>query len=116
MHIEDFKILVRNLDKKYNGLMFGKKHEVYTRSEDKLHNFKRAADTKQTTPEDALLGMMNKHIVSIYDMVDDLTLEGRMPLPLEHPLKVWDEKIGDAINYLKLLRALIEERYNEEAG
>ncbi len=109
MHIEDFKILVRNLDKKYNGLMFGKKHEEYTRGDDKLHNFKRAADTKQTTPEDALLGMMNKHIVSVYDMVDDLTLLGR-----EHPLKSWDEKIGDAINYLKLLRALIEERYNKE--
>ena len=109
MHIEDFKALVKSIDRKYNGLMFGKKHEEYTRGNDKLHNFKRAADTKQTTPEDALLGMMNKHTVSIYDMVDDLTLLGR-----EHSLKVWDEKIGDNINYLKLLRALIEERYNEE--
>lgn len=53
-----------------------------------------------------------KHIISILDMVDDLdhikpSVKDSIFLA---KLPQWDEKIGDAINYLILLRALVEER------
>lgn len=52
-------------------------------------------------PERALAGMMAKHIVSLYDMcyADRETYD----------VGTWDEKITDSINYLILLRAIIEE-------
>ena len=63
-----------------------------------------------TTPENALIGMLAKHMVSILDMVDDI------PSGAYHGIQEWDEKIGDAVNYLLLLEGLIEERYNQEAS
>jgi hypothetical protein len=55
---------------------------------------------KGETPEQALAGMMAKHTVSIYDMCCD---------GLSHPIEMWDEKITDHINYLILLKTLVEE-------
>ena len=69
-------------------------------TEDRLHNFKIAATLQGITPIQALAGMMSKHTVSINDMC-----RGG-----EYPLGMWDEKIGDSINYLLLLRALVEEK------
>jgi hypothetical protein len=85
------------------GSVLGAKAVEYARG-DRLSNFKRAAALKKTTPERALEGMMTKHVIAIYDYIDDLEAGKVMPLP------VWHEKIGDTINYLVLLRALIEER------
>ena len=78
------------------------KGQEYSRGGDRLHNFKKAAEIEKTTPEKALLGMAMKHIVSIMDMVEDLPA-----LPTEEQQA---EKFTDAINYLLLLEALIEER------
>ena len=78
------------------------KGQEYSRGGDRLHNFKKAAAIEKCTPEKALLGMAMKHIVSIMDMVDDLP-----DLPGQN---TQDEKFTDAINYLLLLEALIEER------
>lgn len=78
-----------------------KDHE-YSRGGDRLHNFKKAAEIEKCSPEKALLGMAMKHIVSIMDMVEDLPV-----LPTEAQQA---EKFTDAINYLLLLEALIEER------
>lgn len=67
---------------------------------DRLHNFKTAAEIQECTPVQALGGMMAKHTVSVYDMIntgDTYTKE------------LWDEKITDHINYLLLLKALVEE-------
>ncbi len=69
-------------------------------TEDRLHNFKTAAALHGCTPEKALAGMMAKHTVSVYDMCNS----GE-----EYPLDLWDEKITDSINYLLLLRAIVEE-------
>ncbi len=57
-----------------------------------------AAGFQGITPEKALWGMATKHLVSISDMVS----QGR-----DYSEDVWDEKIGDAINYLILLRAMV---------
>lgn len=37
-------------------------------TDDRLHNFKVAAELEKTSPQAALAGMMAKHTVSIYDM------------------------------------------------
>lgn len=69
-------------------------------TEDRLHNFKVAANLQNTSSVKALGGMMCKHTVSIFDMINS----GE-----EYPLEMWDEKLGDQINYCLLLRALVEE-------
>lgn len=69
-------------------------------TEDRLHNFKVAAALHGCTPEKALAGMMAKHTVSVYDMCNS----GEV-----YNLDLWDEKITDSINYLLLLRAIVEE-------
>ena len=56
------------------------------------------------TMKQALAGMMAKHTISIYDMC-----QGG-----EYTHAKWIEKITDNINYLILLRAMIEEDYKEE--
>lgn len=70
---------------------------------DRLHHFKKAAAIMNATPKAALLGMLTKHLVSVSDMCTD----GRT-----YSLARWDEKITDSINYLLILRALVEEEHN----
>ena len=80
----------------------GCKAEEYA-TEDRLHNFKIAAELQHCTPVKALGGMMSKHTVSVYDLIEDFE-KGK-----EIPMSMWEEKIGDSINYLLLLTALIVE-------
>lgn len=70
-------------------------------TEDRLHNFKVAAELEQVPAVQALAGMMAKHTVSVYDMCKS----GK-----EYPLALWEEKITDHINYLLLLNALIRDK------
>ena len=44
------------------------KHREYA-TEDDFHNFNVAAELQNITPLQALLGMMDKHVVSVHDMV-----------------------------------------------
>jgi hypothetical protein len=67
---------------------------------DRLYNFKRAAEIQRTTPQQALVGMFMKHLVSVLDLV-----EGSIS-PTEYMV---NEKVGDAINYLILLEAILKE-------
>ena len=69
-------------------------------TEDRLHNFKVAGAFEETTPEDALFGMMAKHLVSVKDMCKG----GR-----KYPVLLWHEKITDSINYLLLLNAMVRD-------
>jgi len=87
--------------------VLGKKAGEYARGDDRLHNFKRVAAVKGCTAADACIDGFCKHLVSILDMVDDL---GK---GTKNPVALWDEKIGDAINYLILLEAIIKEGTNE---
>jgi hypothetical protein len=81
--------------------MLTTKNGAYNPNEDKLHIFKRTAMLRGTTPQGALSGMMAKHTGSIYDMCES----GK-----EYPIEVWNEKISDHINYLLLLRAVVEDQ------
>ena len=83
-------------------MLIDKANEYAT--DDRLHNFKVAASVQGIKPIEALAGMMAKHTVSIYDM---------MCSDKRYPLEMWEEKIGDHINYLLLLRALLEEDEND---
>jgi hypothetical protein len=74
-------------------------------SEDRLHNFKIAAGLQQCTPERALGGMLVKHTVSIFDMLN------KQSNHFQYPLEQWSEKITDHLNYLILLWALVNERH-----
>ncbi len=79
------------------------KAKEYARG-DRLHNFKKAAGLSGWTPEKVCFGFMMKHLVSVADIVNDLDGGTRASSAM------LDEKVGDAINYLILLRALFHER------
>lgn len=68
---------------------------------DRLLHFKKAAAIINATPKEALLGMLSKHIVSVSDMCTDKETC--------YTLEKWEEKITDSINYLLILRAIVEE-------
>jgi len=99
MDVQEFE---REVDEQYEWCMniLKKKGLEYGRC-DRLHNFKIAAKLMGVNPKHALAGMMVKHIVSVYDMcMDDHTRYSRA---------MWEEKIGDTINYLFLLKSLLIE-------
>lgn len=75
-----------------------RKGEEYA-TEDRLHNFKMAAGLQGITQKQALAALLAKHIVSVYDMI--WTDSG-------YPISQWNEKIGDSINYLLILRAMVD--------
>jgi len=68
---------------------------------DRLSAFKTAAALQSCSPQQALAGMMAKHIVSLYDMC---FAEG-----MSFSLDIWNEKITDSLNYLFLLKAIVKE-------
>lgn len=80
------------------AMLFNKAKEYAT--EDRLHNFKTAAALQGVTPMEALSGMMAKHTVSVYDM---------MQSEESFTIAQWTEKISDHINYLLLLKAIVIE-------
>jgi hypothetical protein len=93
------KLLHRRLELTRGVL--GMKAGEYAPPTDRLHNFRTAAILSHQTPAEALRGMLVKHWVSVMDIV------ARGP---KCPDEVIDEKVGDAINYLVLLEAVLKER------
>lgn len=77
------------------------KHKEYA-TEDDFHIFNVAAVLQGVTPEQALIGMMDKHVVSVHDLVNEHA-EGR-----QVAAETWREKICDNINYLLILWAMVE--------
>jgi hypothetical protein len=78
----------------------------YAGDVDVFANFVKAAPAARVrTKEKALWGMAMKHFVSIGDMVEGLETE-----PIKGFSKAYvEEKIGDMINYLILLEAMLKE-------
>lgn len=102
MNTEQFNKILADRQSKIAAVLSHKAREYAdTGNDDRLYNFRRAAELQRTTPEKALLGMLAKHWVSVLDLIEE-----RIP-----PTKATiDEKVGDAINYLILLEALLRER------
>jgi hypothetical protein len=70
---------------------------------DRLSNFKKIAAFRSVEPEEALMGLVAKHIVALDDFIQEL--------PAKCQTKDrWVEKLGDIIAYMILLEALIDER------
>lgn len=102
MHAKTFDdILEYRLDKTRRVL--ASKAEEYASCDDRMHNFRRAAALQGTTPALALVGMWSKHVVSVLDLARKQAAGGLVPR------EVIDEKVGDAVNYLILLEALLKE-------
>lgn len=101
-----FNEILETLIGKCASTLGAKSNEYAT--EDRLHNFKIAAELQNCTPVTALAGMMTKHTVSVYDLIQKHE-NGEVVAK-----ELWDEKIGDSINYLILLSALIQEEIDEE--
>lgn len=82
------------------------KAKEYATDGDRLHNFIIAGLLQDVRPTVALGGMMSKHTVSVYDMINDAdeTWEN---------MEKWDEKLLDHINYLILLRACVIDAANQ---
>ena len=85
--------------------VLGVKDSEYSSDDDRLHNFKAAALLENTTPRKALMGMMAKHTISIYDMC-----QSEQPYTDE----CWEEKLTDSINYLVLLKGILEDEKPEQ--
>ena len=106
MNNEGFKTVVEGCVDNINTVLVAKSQE-YSSKDDKLHNFGKAKELLRCrTKEYALLGMLNKHLVSVIDMILKYEKDGVLPEE-----KMLDEKIGDSINYLILLKAcFVEDR------
>lgn len=75
------------------------KGDEYALDDDRLSHFKIAAKEENTTPKQALWGMASKHFASLSSMCKNE----------QSDISRWLEKITDSINYLLLLRAIVEE-------
>ena len=96
---DDYETAVRSQIEHCWKLLFSKRKEYATA--DPFHNFKRAADLQGITKEQALIGMMDKHVISVHDMVNEAA-EGA-----DFSADKWREKISDNINYLLILWAMV---------
>jgi len=95
---ENFDKMVLSMQDRSKKVFLSKKG--YGTEIDRLSNFKRAGQLQKINAQSALRGMSGKHTISISDMVYDYE-HGIKPNPAE-----LEEKIGDEINYLLLLRGL----------
>ena len=92
------KVVETQLDRIRSVLM--RKASEYNLDEDRLSVFKHAAALSEETPEQALYGMMLKHIISVTDMVNSKKAYSE---------EAWNEKITDLCNYLILLQGLLKD-------
>lgn len=97
MSQEEFEKVFEGVVDQARRVLVDKARE-YASNGNRLHNFIVAGQFLGTTPEQALLAFAAKHFVSLSDMVRTGDI---------YPPEVWDEKLGDALNYLILLRAQV---------
>lgn len=97
------EVLKKRLQK--TSTILGTKAKEYSTTDNRFHNFDVAAKIDGETPEQALWGMLKKHLVSIIDLKD---------APENATECLVNEKIGDAINYLILLEGLLTRRIENE--
>lgn len=106
MKIDQFNQVVAE-QVEHSLAVLAEKGAEYSLGADRLDHFKDAATEQDMTPKQALWGMLAKHLASLTGMCKN----GK---PETLSKERWLEKITDSINYLLLLRALIEEDYEHE--
>jgi hypothetical protein len=107
MNDNALQITIRNAFYRCTHLM-ARKSKEYSPGHDRLSNFKDAGAMQRISPEQALFGMLTKHLVSLADMCKAVMIGG---MDGGMTQAVWEEKLTDAHNYLFLLEALLKERY-----
>jgi hypothetical protein len=95
------KVLERRLEITKKTL--GSKGKEYASDKDRLHNFYAAGRLRLSHPCESLQGMMDKHLVSYFDIIE------KAKNGTQVNRSVIDEKIGDIINYFILQEALLED-------
>ena len=100
MTSERFNVLLEDTLNSIQNVL-GSKAREYAQGGDRLFNFRVAASINNTTMQAALWGMATKHLVSVMDLIN-----GRLDVRRD----VIEEKIGDLINYLILLKAVLYEQ------
>lgn len=103
MNHTDFDKLVERETKRMKDVMC-KKSADYSADDDKLFNFKLAAEVDGVTPIEALRGMWLKHRTSLRQGLDEL-MTGKC-----RSEAWWIEKLTDDRNYSILLQALLTEK------
>lgn len=81
------------------------KGNEYNDPQDYFGYFNKAASFLGQSKQEALFGMLTKHLISLSDMCAS---------DKEFPLAQWQEKTTDAINYLILLYVMMEEQYGQD--
>lgn len=101
---QEFNALVEARFEKIKNTLI-KKSEQYSRNNDRLHNFRRGAAFRKKTMSEVLGGMMLKHVITLYDIIDDIESGKKVSASL------FDEVVGDFINYAILLEAVQNDRH-----
>ena len=83
-----------------------KKADEYASKRNRFRNFDVAARIANITPEQALYGMMLKHMESVFTIVEWTATDEECKITKD----LIDEKLGDHINYLILLEGLLLRR------
>ncbi len=103
MRKEELDVIVEQRIEYIRKVLVSKGKE-YVSGGDRLDNFKRTANLTGGTSKQALLGFVAKHIVALYDFANRSVGE--------ISYAQWEEKLGDIINYMILLDALLKEKDN----
>ena len=102
MKMNEFSTLVARIQAKTKETLLSKNKE-YADGEDVFHNFDVASDYLKhidvSSPAGAAMAFATKHLVSIVDIVNT---------PAKFTQDQIDEKIGDMINYLILIRGMLK--------
>lgn len=101
MTTHDFNEIIKEQIGRCEAVLI-RKGDEYAMTDDRLSAFKKAAVLQDETMLQAALGMLAKHLVSVVDMIQS-------PNPTSFGIDRWNEKLTDAINYLLIMRAIIEE-------
>ena len=100
---KDFEKILESRLEKIKATLAAKAVE-YSPGNDRLHGFKAGAQVSGRTAAQVCVGYMTKHLVSVLDLVqshaDNVVIRADQ----------LDEKIGDLINYLILLEAILREK------
>jgi hypothetical protein len=96
MNQKRFLMLITNREDACRAIL-DKKGQIYAAANDRLFNFKSTGAMNEESPQEALWGMVSKHIIATRDMVKSSNT----------PSKQWiQEYLGDIHNYLYLLEAI----------
>ena len=107
MRREDFNILLKERVNEIEQKLTCKREE-YATGEDVFSAFKQGTGLSfHDCPEKLAWEYMTKHLQSIKDMIEHVSIDGYNGYPDKELLR---EKFGDAINYMLLIELMMVER------